>query len=114
MQACSPYVIKRKICNRPQELRVDGGMAVNDWFLSHLANILGAEVARPTCVETSALGVAYLAGLQANIYQSLNELTQMWQCDQRFTPSIDKPLRNQLYAGWLDAVSKVQTNSVVS
>jgi|TARA_B110001469_G_scaffold117678_1_gene123854 glycerol kinase len=99
---------------RPQELRVDGGMAVNDWFLSHLANILGAEVARPTCVETSALGVAYLAGLQANIYQSLNELTQMWQCDQRFTPSIDKPLRNQLYAGWLDAVSKVQTNSVVS
>jgi glycerol kinase len=99
---------------RPQELRVDGGMAVNDWFLSHLANILGAKVARPTCVETSALGVAYLAGLQANIYQSLHELTQMWQCDQQFTPSIDKPLRDQLYAGWLVAVSKVQTNSDVS
>jgi len=99
---------------RPQELRVDGGMAVNDWFLSHLANILGAEVARPTCVETSALGVAYLAGLQANIYQSLHELTQMWQCDQRFTPSIDKPLRDQLYGGWLEAVSKVQTNSDAS
>lgn len=94
---------------RPKELRVDGGMAVNDWFLSHLANILGAEVARPTCVETSALGVAYLAGLQANIYQSLDELEQMWQCDRRFVPTIDKPLRDQLYQGWLAAVAKVQT-----
>ena len=99
---------------RPQELRVDGGMAVNDGFLSHLANILGAKVARPTCAETSALGVAYLAGLQANIYQSLHELTQIWQCDQPFNPSIDKPLRDQLYAGWLLAVSKVQTSSDVS
>ena len=95
---------------RPSELRVDGGMAVNDWFLSHLSDILGAKVARPTCVETSALGVAYLAGLQANIYDSLDELTQMWQCDQRFTPKIDKQVRDHLYDGWLTAVSKIQTN----
>lgn len=94
---------------RPQELRVDGGMAVNDWFLSHLSNILGAQVARPTCVETSALGVAYLAGLQAKVYDSLDELAKMWKYDQRFTPKIDKQLRDQLYDGWLAAVSKVQT-----
>ena len=96
---------------RPKVLRVDGGMAVNDWFLSHLANILGAEVARPMCVETSAIGVAYLAGLQANIYESLDELTQMWQCEQTFSPKINKPFRDHLYDGWLEAVSKVQTNS---
>ncbi len=94
---------------RPKVLRVDGGMAVNDWFLSYLANILGAEVARPTWVETSALGVAYLAGLQANIYQSLHQLEQMWQCDQRFKPNIDKQFRDHLYPGWLAAVAKVQT-----
>ena len=95
---------------RPKVLRVDGGMAVNDWFLSHLANILGAEVARPVSVETSAIGVAYLAGLQANIYASLDELTQMWQCNQTFSPKIDKQFRDKLYNGWLEAVRKVQTN----
>jgi glycerol kinase len=85
-------------------------MAVNDWFLSHLANILGAEVARPVCVETSAIGAAYLAGLQANIYESLDELTQMWQCERTFSPTIDKSFRDHLYDGWLEAVSKVQTS----
>jgi glycerol kinase len=96
---------------RLTELRVDGGMAVNDWFLSHLANILGAEVTRPTCVETSAIGVAYLAGLQAQIYKSLTELTSMWQSDQRFRPKIDKQFRDQLYDGWLAAVSRIQTQT---
>ena len=86
-------------------------MAVNDWFLSHLANILGAEVTRPTCIETSAIGVAYLAGLQAQIYKSLTELTSMWQSDQRFTPKIDKQFRDQLYDGWLAAVSRIQTQT---
>ena len=81
---------------RLKVLRVDGGMAVNDWFLSHLANILGAEVDRPTCVDTSAMGVACLAS--------------MWQCDQRFSPKIDKQFRDQLYEGWLVAVSKIQTD----
>jgi glycerol kinase len=96
---------------RPKVLRVDGGMAVNDWFLSHLANILGAEVARPTCVETSAMGVAYLSGLQAKIYESLDEIAEMWQCEQLFAPKIDKQFRDQLYEGWLVAVSKIQTNA---
>jgi glycerol kinase len=95
---------------RPKELRVDGGMAVNNWFLSHLADILGAEVARPTCVETSALGVAYLAGLQAQIYSCLDELSDMWQCERRFTATMGKAERDLIYQGWLDAVAKVRTN----
>jgi len=94
---------------RLDTLRVDGGMVVNDWFLSHLANVLNAQVSRPTCVESSALGVAYLAGLQAKIYASLDELSEMWQCDRSFTATMPKSTRDQLYNGWLNAVSKVQT-----
>ncbi|MBT3436465.1 MAG: glycerol kinase GlpK [Oceanospirillaceae bacterium] len=94
---------------RLDQLRVDGGMVVNNWFLSHLANILNAEVARPTCVESSALGVAYLAGLQAQVYTSLAQLEAMWQCDQRFTPKMKQTVRDKLYQGWLQAVDKVRT-----
>jgi len=94
---------------RLETLRVDGGMVVNDWFLSHLANVLDAQVARPTCVESSALGVAYLAGLQSKVYTSLEELSNMWQCERSFAASMNKPTRDELYQGWLTAVSKVQT-----
>jgi len=99
---------------RLDTLRVDGGMVVNDWFLTHLANVLDARVDRPRCVESSALGVAYLAGLQAKIYASLGELSQMWQCERSFTATMAKPARDQLYNGWLSAVSKVQTSPVTS
>ncbi len=90
-------------------LRVDGGMVVNDWFLSHLANVLDARVDRPMCVESSALGVAYLAGLEAGVYESLDQLSQMWQCEQSFNALMPKDQRDRLYKGWLNAVSKVQT-----
>ena len=92
-----------------ETLRVDGGMVVNDWFLNHLANMLDARVDRPTCVESSALGVAYLAGLQSKVYASLDEISQMWQCDRSFEAAMTKAKRDQLYDGWLNAVSKVQT-----
>ena len=92
-----------------ETLRVDGGMVVNDWFLNHLANMLDARVDRPTCVESSALGVAYLAGLQSKVYASLDEISQMWQCDRSFEATMPKAKRDQLYDGWLNAVSKVQT-----
>ncbi|MCS5557922.1 MAG: FGGY-family carbohydrate kinase, partial [Oceanospirillaceae bacterium] len=94
---------------RLDQLRVDGGMVVNDWFLSHLANILNADVERPNCVESSALGVAYLAGLQAQVYSSVEQLAAIWQRDQRFTPIMDETVRNNLYQGWLQAVDKVKT-----
>lgn len=93
---------------RLDQLRVDGGMVVNDWFLSHLADILNADVERPNCVESSALGVAYLAGLQAQVYSSLEQIAALWQCDQRFTPTMEKPMRDGLYQGWLQAIDKVR------
>ena len=86
-------------------------MVANNWVLSFLANILGATVDRSLITETTALGVAYLAGLQADVFASTEELAQLWQCDARFEPVIDEEKRNSLYAQWLNAVSKVQTNS---
>lgn len=93
---------------RPVTLRVDGGMVANNWVLQNLSDILGATVDRPTIIETTALGVAYLAGLKAGIFQSLEALEQLWQCDRRFEPAMSKEQRDQLYAGWVRAVAKVQ------
>lgn len=94
---------------RPSILRVDGGMVANDWLLQFIADILEVKVDRPENVETTALGVAYLAGLQAGIFTSTEELASMWQRDKRFEPTLSKARRNDLYDQWLAAVKKVQS-----
>jgi glycerol kinase len=94
---------------RPVALRVDGGMATNNWVLQFLANILGADVDRPTVIETTALGAAYLAGLQAGVFSSLDDIAKRWQLDQRFSPTWSKTKRDEFYARWLDAVERVKT-----
>jgi len=95
---------------RPIALRVDGGMVANNWVLQFLADILGATVDRPVMVETTALGAAYLAGLQAGVYESLEALQETWQCDRRFEPQMSKEKRDELYAGWYSAVAKLQSS----
>jgi|TARA_R110000764_G_scaffold30042_7_gene69983 glycerol kinase len=94
---------------RPSVIRVDGGMVTNNWLLSFLSNILGATIDRPEITETTALGAAYLAGLKAGVYSSTEELAKMWQCEKRFTPSIDNAQRNILYGKWLAAVQRVKS-----
>ena len=92
---------------RPITLRVDGGMVANNWVLQFLADVLGATVDRPSLVETTALGAAYLAGLQAGVYKSLEELSGMWRCDRSFEPQMTKAERDKLYEGWINAVRKL-------
>src|SRR5690554_331228 len=92
---------------RPVTLRVDGGMVANNWVLQFLADILGARVDRPLMVETTALGVAYLAGLKAGVYSSLDELADLWRCDRSFEPVMSKEDRDNLYDGWIKAVHKL-------
>lgn len=92
----------------PGTLRVDGGMAVNNWLLGFLADILGLPVERPTVTETTALGVAYLAGLQSGVLGGLDELATLWRCDRRFLPTMPEAQRGRLYDGWLDAVRRVR------
>ncbi|MBV8062844.1 MAG: glycerol kinase GlpK [Nevskia sp.] len=92
----------------PTELRVDGGMVVNDWLVQFLADILRIPVVRPQTVETTALGAAQLAGLQVGVYASLEELGALWQVDRRFEPKLAQARAEELYAGWLKAVGRVR------
>lgn len=95
---------------RLQELRVDGGMAVNDWVMQFLADILNVPVDRPRVTETTALGVAYLAGLQTGVYQGLDDIASMWERERRFVPDMSPGLRESLYFGWEDAVERIRHN----
>lgn len=90
-----------------QELRVDGGMANNNWLLQFLADILNLKIERPTYTETTALGVAYLAGLQVGIYKSLSDISHLWQVSKKFVPILNANKREDLYAGWKKSIAKV-------
>lgn len=93
----------------PAVIRVDGGMVSNDWFLQFLANILNIEVQRPTNIESTVLGAACLAGLACGLYADLNDIGRLWQRDAEFRPDLAPERRDALYAGWLQAVSRVRT-----
>jgi len=95
----------------PTELRVDGGMVVNNWLAQNLADMLQLPVVRPHTVETTALGAALLAGLTAGVYQSLEEIGRLWEAERRFTPQMSRVAADHLHAGWLDAVRRVRTTS---
>jgi glycerol kinase len=88
-------------------LRVDGGMAVNDWLMQFLADILHIKVQRPQVTETTALGAAYLAGLQVGVYQSLDAIADLWQLQRTFIPEMPEERREKLYAGWLEAIKRI-------
>ncbi|MFZ4408115.1 MAG: glycerol kinase GlpK [Paracraurococcus sp.] len=87
-------------------LRVDGGMVASDWTMQFLADILGAPVDRPVVRETTALGAAYLAGLQAGLCPVPEEFARTWQLDRRFTPAMDRAEADAAYAGWQRAVRR--------
>jgi glycerol kinase len=92
------------------ELRVDGGMVVNDPLMQRLADTVGAPVERPKVIETTALGAAFLAGLQAGLWPSLEALSATWVLDRAFRPAEAAPSRDRRYAGWQDAVRRVRSS----
>ena len=91
----------------PTTLRVDGGMTNNNWMCQFLADMTGLAVERPAMTETTALGAAYLAGLEAGVYSSLEAIEKSWKCDARFIPASDKAKTDMLYQGWQMAVRRV-------
>jgi glycerol kinase len=93
----------------PTVLRVDGGMVVNNWVSQNLADIVRIPVDRPGVTETTALGVAYLAGLQTGIFGSLDEISAHWRLEKKFEPMMPAERSDKLYNGWLEAVSRVRT-----
>ncbi|PJF08707.1 glycerol kinase GlpK [Pseudorhodobacter sp. MZDSW-24AT] len=85
-------------------LRVDGGMSASDWAMQFLSDILGAPVDRPKVTETTALGAAYLAGLQAGVCPAPEEFAKSWALDRRFEPAMDADERQAKYARWGRAI----------
>jgi glycerol kinase len=88
------------------ELRVDGGAAANDLLCRFQADVLGVPVVRPRITETTVLGAAFLAGLGAGVWSSLDELSGVWQLDRRFEPRMDESERERLLTGWRAAVER--------
>jgi glycerol kinase len=89
------------------EIRVDGGMVKNNWVCQFLADSTGVAVLRPAVTEATALGAAYLAGLQAGVFSSLEDIQKSWLCERRFEPVMPDAERQKLYAGWQQAVKQV-------
>jgi glycerol kinase len=87
-------------------LRVDGGMVASDWTMQRLADLLGAPVDRPTVLETTALGAAWLAGSHEGCWPGMDGFAQSWNLDQRFAPAMGDATRAQKLTGWRDAVSR--------
>ena len=89
------------------EIRADGGAAANDFLMQFQADILGVPVARPRHIETTAAGVAYLAGLGIGLYPDPGRIASQWTLDRRFSPSISFEKRGDLRDGWRQAVGRV-------
>lgn len=89
----------------PAVLRIDGGMAANDWFMQTLADLCAITVERPRVLETTALGAALAAALTAGVHDSLEGLMQCWRSDRRCEPSIDDKERSTRIAEWNRAVA---------
>jgi glycerol kinase len=88
-------------------LRVDGGMTASDWTMQRLADLLDAPVDRPMIQETTALGAAYLAGLQAGVYPEPAKFADNWRLEHRFKPVMSAATRERKLAGWARAVKGV-------
>lgn len=91
----------------PETLRVDGGMSANSWMCGYLADILNIPVQRPSILETTALGAAYLAGLGAGLYGGLDEIAANWSAEREFTPDMDEKTRETRLADWSKYVQKL-------
>ncbi|MBR1567606.1 MAG: glycerol kinase GlpK [Lachnospiraceae bacterium] len=87
-------------------LRVDGGASANQFLMQFQADVLQTKILRPKCIETTALGAAYLAGLAVGYYQSREEIAGNWKIEHIFEPSISPRSRDEKIEGWRQAVAQ--------
>ena len=92
---------------RLTSLKVDGGASANSYLLQTQADLLNVSVCKPRCIETTALGAAYLAGLSSGYWRSCEELRKNWKADRIFVPDMPPQERAQRLAGWKEAVGRV-------
>ena len=86
------------------ELKVDGGASANDFLMQFQADIVNTQVRRPACIETTALGAAYLAGLAVGYWKNRDEIRENWQIGASFAPEMDEEDCKKLLKGWHRAV----------
>ena len=94
-----------------KELRVDGGAVVNDKLMHFQSDILGLPVVRPTNIETTAQGAAFLAGLGAGFWKDFAEVESVLSIDKTYEPAMEEAERARLYAGWKDAVARSRSDA---
>jgi glycerol kinase len=94
-----------------RQIRVDGGMAANDWFCQFLANMLDTDVVRPANIETTAAGAAFLAGMAVGIWNGPDDIAGAWKEDRTFTPTMKTDERAALMTGWQDAVDRTRSRT---
>ena len=91
---------------RPKIVKVDGGMVMNNWFSQFLSDVVNVKVLRPKVQETTALGAAFMAGLQIGVYKSLKDISKNWGLDKKFNPRINEKKRKSLIKGWTIAIKR--------
>ena len=89
-------------------LKVDGGASANNFLMQFQSDVLGCEVKRPQCIETTSLGAAYLAGLATGYWKSKEDVLENWQVARVFTPQMQEAQKSKLLAGWKKAVACVR------
>ena len=94
----------------PNGVRIDGGMAANNWFAQFLADVTGVPVHRSAVTEATAWGAAALAGVGCGLLGSCAEIAQHWRCDRTFEPRLSQTDRERLLTGWREAVARVKTS----
>jgi glycerol kinase len=92
-------------------IRVDGGMAASNWTMQMLSDLVELPVDRPKNLETTALGAAYLAGMQVGFYPPMDEFSESWQSESQFNSKMTEDLRERKLAGWKDAVKRTLSNN---
>ena len=90
---------------RLSSLRVDGGASANNFLMQFQADLLGTDVVRPSCIETTALGAAYLAGLATGFWKNAEEIRQNWKLEKTCRPEISDAKREKYLQGWQKAVA---------
>ncbi len=95
-------------------LRVDGGMVASDWTMQFLADMLAARIDRPTMLETTALGAAWLAGHKAGVLPDRDGFQKSWKLDRSFTPAMAEAERARRYRGWRSAVAATLAHAAAS
>lgn len=105
------FAMQKDLGKKLSELRVDGGVSNSDLMLQFQADLLDLDLIRPSSVETTALGAAFLAGLAVKYWKNREVLQEVWQAERKFSPGQDEAWRTQALKAWQDAVDTVLYNA---